>query len=133
MTPFCTTCGRELRDTDAYCASCGAVPVKATPQQAEPKQWETCEVTWSKKKGLFARWYFWARILETGVPVVTGKKEFMPSGTSYGPSGPEAGNPRTEAAFSEVVDLLREAGWEPVTASESTSSSRWNARFRRSV
>lgn len=137
MVQHCSTCGRELRDTDAYCASCGAVPPTPTPQQAEqekPKRWELCEVTWSKKKGLFAKWYFWARSLETGAPVVTGKKEFLPSGISYGASGPEAGNPRTEAAFNEVVTLLREAGWEPVTASGSSAgSSRWSPQFRRSA
>src|SRR5215469_16882301 len=97
MAQHCSTCGRELRDTDTYCVSCGAVPVKTAPQPAEekakPERWEVCEVTWSKKKGLFAKWYFWARNLETGVPVVTGKKEFSPSGTSYGASSPDAGIP----------------------------------------
>ena len=134
MAQHCITCGRELRDSDVYCASCGAAPVKAAPQQAEPERWEVCEVTWSKKKGLFAKWYFWARNRETGAPVVTGKREFLPSGTSYGASGPEAGNPRTEAAFNEVVDQLREVGWEPVAASGSSAgSSRWSPQFRRSV
>jgi hypothetical protein len=112
-----------------------ARPVTQQAQQAEPERWQVCEVTWSKKKGLFAKWYFWARDLESGAPVVTGKKEFLPSGTRYGASGPEAGNPRTEAAFTELIDLLREAGWEPLAAPEPTSSTsgRWNTRFRRSV
>jgi hypothetical protein len=114
------------------------VPARDAPQQAEEeaesKRWAVCEVTWSKKKGLFAKWYFWARNLESGEPVVTGKKEFLPSGMSYGSSGPETGNPRTEAAYGEILDLLREAGWEPVAVSESGyGSNRWNARFRRSA
>jgi hypothetical protein len=134
MAQHCITCGRELRDSDAYCASCGAVPVKAVPPQAQPERWEVCEITWSKKKGFFAKWHFWARNLETGEPVVTGKKEFVPSGTTYGASQPDAGARGTVPAFDEVVDLLREAGWEPVAASGSSGGSgRWDPQFRRPV
>jgi hypothetical protein len=147
MALLCITCGRELRDADAYCASCGAVPVKmaapmeahdaSTPMEAQeatkPERWEICEVTWSKKKGLFAKWYFWARNLETGAPVITGTREFVPAGTSYGASSPDAGNPRTEAAFDEVLNLLRAAGWEAVTPSGASTGGRWSPQFRRSV
>jgi hypothetical protein len=128
MTAHCTTCGREQRNTDEFCSSCGtAVSQDAT--HAPPEQWELCEITWSKKKGFWAKWYFWARHLQTSEPVVTGRKEFVPSGTTYGASQPEAGAPRTVAAFDDVVDQLTAAGWEPVAVS-APAASWWSRQFR---
>jgi hypothetical protein len=132
MAQHCAACGRELRDTDEFCGGCGTPTSGAAPQPPLPQRWESCEITWSKKKGFWAKWYFWARNLETGAPVVTGSKEFVPQGNSYGASQPEAGIPGTVPAFDEVVQSLVAAGWEPLAPS-SASTSRWNQRYRRAV
>jgi hypothetical protein len=131
MATHCTACGREQRDTDQFCSSCG-MPVGQDARHAQPEEWKFCEITWSKKKGFFAKWYFWARNLQTSKPVVTGKKEFVPSGTTYGASQPEAGVPGTKAAFDDVVDQLTAAGWEPVAVS-APSTSWWSRQFRHRV
>jgi sugar (pentulose or hexulose) kinase len=111
MAKHCTNCGHELLETDKFCAECGTA-VGGTATQAQPQQWDYCEIVWTRHGFWGWQSYFWAKNLGTGKEVLRGNKTFGPNYDFHNQPYVEK-DKNSPPALDEIERLLISSGWEP--------------------
>jgi len=136
MANHCTTCGRELRDEERFCAACGApVGLSATTSEttvpSQPTTYETCEIKWRPMRGIFThRFVFYAEAI--GPQGMYNAGESQPVKNMSSPVGGvmHANQQAAERAMPAFIAQLTSQGWESVPE----QGLEWfSYRFRRPV
>jgi hypothetical protein len=129
MAKTCQNCGQKLRAKDKYCSECG-VPVGSIAAPSQAQEWEYCEIMWSAR-GFLAndKSHFWAQEIVTGDEVLRSSDTFQAREVTETRVYP-VDDRRTHAAMNELVDHLKDEGWESLAT---RGSGWWSQRFRRKI
>lgn len=129
MARTCRNCGHKLRVADKYCSECG-MPVGAIAAPTTAQLWEYCEVRWSARGFLtHDKSYFWAQDMVTGAEILQSEGTFEARAVTVTRPYPEDEG-RARGAMHELVEHLKEEGWEPMATS---GSGWWSQRFMRKI
>jgi NMD protein affecting ribosome stability and mRNA decay len=129
MARTCVNCGHKVRVADKYCSECG-VPLGTIAAPTQAQEWEYCEVTWSAR-GFLAndKSYFWAQDMLTGDEVMRSQGTFQAREVTETNPYP-AGERRTHIVIGELIEHLKDEGWEPMATG---GSGWWSQRFKRKI
>jgi hypothetical protein len=130
---FCMQCGTQLPDEANFCIKCGLAQRQAVvPQTNAIDQWEICEILYTcvqEKWGIIPKDVIQFIAMAKGFNgeyQAAASKSFELTGFQF--DGPSGKSKRHTTALEELIELLTQEGWEPL----SDKGPNWFSRkFRR--